>query len=385
MFSNRYSDEVEQFANERLQQRKKTNNNNTMVTTKTKPGINLYDVLPLCPIKKSNNKEKSEIINQILGEKNDFISLNDHLGKYFNNDVHNSVLNDANLNKEVIKKIDDSRRKFLDKFGYLPTQIQNSIEINKPYYNHPFIVEKSDWLTDLSKTPKIKGSDVKEIVDKFNFIAIPFECLNEKSFENETYSMRQSIRNFNNKLKGDYDVYVITPIEYYSLEKHVKKNTEEKSIYAGQHSMVFTSIIINVPMFRTILNSMADNTEDINSLRNENKQINKSLEQINTSLLNLQRQVDKQQTQLIQQQIQLKDQEMKQERFQEMMLRIIDPVMIAFKIGVDINSDEFDDELCYVGPCWGPDFDEKVSLALDIKVYENQRKKLEKISDEIWS
>lgn len=96
----------------------------------------------------------------------------------------------------------------------------------------------------------------------------------------------------------------------------------------------------------------------------------------------IQKQVDRQNTEMVNQKLQLQEMSVKLE---QAMLRAIDPVMFAFKKGVDPNSDEFDKTACFIGPCWGPDFDEKLAAALEFKVIKNQRGLLTSLSKEFWN
>jgi hypothetical protein len=356
-----------------------------IVKEKTKSkGINLYDVLPVFKPSKAKSKAKQEYIDEYDEIKNSFVSLQESLFNHFGSSETGSILSKAFDNKDVSKKLFNIRSKFLTKFNYLPDNMLSEFKLSNYSRNSSYIEYSKDSLTNLSQSPKIKGSDVKNLVDKFGFIAIPVECLNPKSYENEEYNIQREIRSFEKNL-SNYNVYVITPIEYYSLEKHVYKNTSEKGIYAGKNGMVFTSVVINIPMFRSMLNTISSLNNGVQKLESENIQIKQSISQIDNTLKNLQRQVDIQQTQIIQQQLVAKQQAEELQRFEEMSLRVIDPVMIAFDKNIDINSDSFDEACCFVGPCWGPDFDEAVSLALDLKIIKNQRSNLTKTSAELWN
>lgn len=359
------------------------------MTTKVKStpkakSINLYDVLPIFKPSKSTNNVKKEEIADYVELKNSLTSLESSLRTYFNKDTTVDLIRKAMNANDVASKMFRMRNNFLSDHNYLPEPMQTQLGITDVRYNSTILTEERDNLTKMSKSPKILGKDVKAIVDKFGFIAIPVECLNEKSYENEFWTTKKEITNFGKNL-DNYNVYVITPIEYYSLENHVYKNTEEKGIYAGNHTMVFTSVIINIPMFRSMLNTIAGINDGVNKLKTENSTIKQSLQQIDATLKNLQRLVDQQQTQLIQQQLKIKEQTESLQRFEQMALRVIDPVMIAFDKRIDINSDKFDTSCCFVGPCWGPDFDEAVSLALDLKIVKNQRSTLNKSSSELWN
>jgi len=357
----------------------------TTTVKKTKvSGINLCDVLPLQSVSKAKSKEKEMLIQEFLELKLNLVNLEQNLRNFFSKEQTSQTLKSAEEKKDIINQLNAIRIKFLIEFNYLPSEMLNTINLQYSPYNDSIIRDVVDNLTRISNTSIISGQDVKTITDKFGFITIPYNCLNEKSFENESYQKKSEIKNFaqNSDL---FDIYVITPVEYYSIENHVYKNTQELGIYAGQHSMIFASVTINIPMFRSVLNTVANIGDEVNILKAETTGIKNSLSQMQTTLQNLQRQVDKQQQMLIEQQIQIKQQAETMQRFEEMTLRVVDPIMIAVKKGVNINSDEFDKSNCFVGPCWGPDFDTKVAFALDLKVIKNQRTRLTNTSAELWN
>lgn len=352
--------------------------------------INLYDILPIKTVNKTNNKRKDEIISEFIEIKKSLTDLESNLSIFFDKKYIYEVFTSLQSKNNTIEKLHELRKSFLHEYNYLPTDMMGMIMIKETsgYWEQRglnIISTYEDSLSKLSKSSIISGEDVKSITDSFGFVTIPVECLNEASYENESYQMKREITNFSKNLENDYDIYVITPIEYYSLENHVYKNKNEKGIYAGQHSMIFTSVIINIPMFRSVLNTIADIDGDVNVLKKEVLVVKDSLSQVQTTLKNLQRQVDKQQKQLIQQRISIEKQAESMVKFESMVLRVIDPVMIAVKKGIDINSDEFDETACFIGPCWGPDFNEVVSMALDLKIIKNQRSKLTKSSNELWN
>lgn len=356
-----------------------------MITTEKKNGINLYDILPICKISRRITREKSEIIDEYNLLKSKIYNLQEALKvSGLDLDYKVEILKKSQGSLKFTERINGLRKKFLVEFGYLPEDLKNSLVLTKSYSGE-MIKEEKDHLRALSSTSTITGADVKSITDKFAFITIPYECLNEKSFENETYSMKERIRKFKNSFSEEFDIYVITPIEYYSLNNHVYNNAGEKQLYVGNHYQVFSSVLLNIPMFRGILNTISSINDRVNNLESQVEGIKNSISQMENTIKMLQKQVDKQQEQLILQKLEIKKQGEAMVKFEAMALRVIDPVMIAIKKGVDINTEEFDESICFIGPCWGPDFDENVSLALDLKIIKNQRNLLNKTVSELWN
>lgn len=352
------------------------------MTTKTKT-VNLYDVLPLHKPSGSRNKEKNEIITRHDEMNGKVANAYDALHAFgLRQSTISSQLSNLSPISNEFQKINEIRGKFLREYGYLPPSMINGVHLDQ----NTISLDNSDAIASIAQSPKILGSDVKSITDKFSFLCIPVECLNEKSYERENYYTREAIRNFIKwNSKNDFNVYVISPVEYYSLQNHVHNNTTEKPLYLGNHALNIGAALINIPMFRGILNSINKLDTRVSNLENESSIIKTSIQQMENTIISLQKQVDKQQKELVLQKMQIENQKKEMELFKEMSLRIIDPVLIAFDKNIDITSDEFEDTICFVGPCWGPDFSLEVSMALGASVVKNQRNTLTNSMQQLWN
>ena len=353
--------------------------------------FNLYDVLPL---EKSPTGKKKEDKSDIAFIEEQLV-LSQNLFKLFkdNNLTSDFVVNNDAILTALKVSINDRRKSFFLRNGILPTVLKqnlNGFEI--PWRSYSNDTEETlapkytdDIITKLSQTPTIKLGGIKSVADSLDMIIFPFDYIDRNSFAKEDYTLQRKIDRFNDSLKSDYDMVVLAPINHYSLTNHAKSENADREIYAGKHSMVFTSVLMNIPMFRSILNDLGELRDNVESLSGTISNVEKNMEMMQKQITSLQKQLDQQKER------QLKAEIAHQEaissmsaKLSEMAFRVTDPVLFAIPKGTDINDMDNDDTLCFVGPVWGPDFDGVALFKLDMEIIKNQRNNLNKSIEKIW-
>lgn len=231
----------------------------------------------------------------------------------------------------------------------------------------------TDVLSRAAETPKVKLSHIRDIADKLGFIVLPFQYLDDRSYSTEHHNTQQAIKNFSENLSPWFNVYVLSPVEFYSVYKHVKSSSD-LPIYASQtSSQAFMAIEMMIPMFRTLDNN-------VGNLRLQNTEIAKAVNKAAEELKNLARRVNELQAQIDRQRLQalIQEQENKklreqlEEARQEREFFAREPLMLAIPKNTSIN----DDTLALVGPCWGPDFKDIVFTSVGLKKITKQREAL---------
>ncbi|RLC45452.1 MAG: hypothetical protein DRH57_07970 [Candidatus Cloacimonadota bacterium] len=309
-----------------------------------------------------------------------------------NNLTSDFVSNNDAILTALRVSINDRRKSFFLRNGILPTTLKqklNGFEIPWRSYNdveETFAPKYSDdIITKLSQTPTIKLSGIKSMADSLDMIIFPFDYIDKNSYGDEEYSLIRKIDRFNDALKDTYDMVVLAPINHYSLTNHAKAINADREIYAGKHSMVFTSVLMNIPMFRSILNDLGELRDNVESLSGTISNVEKNMEMMQKQITSLQKQLDQQKER------QLKAEIAHQEaissmsaKLSEMAFRVTDPVLFAIPKGTDINDMNSDETLCFVGPVWGPDFDGVALFQLDMEIIKNQRNILNKSIEKVW-
>lgn len=362
--------------------------------TLEKKGINLLDILPLMKKNSIKQDKKATLVKEYLDTiqriKDFEVSLAVNLDKSLIKTTLGFAVNDkVNGAEPLIERLKNIRLEILSTYGSIPKEVEEYKLYNFAENNSFFRKDTQTWdskynLSVLNMAPIISGKDVKDIVDKFGFVAMPASCLHEDAYNLAEWPKRKQIDRFKS-FKDSFEVYVIAPLEYYSLENHVRKNTDESPVYSGVHEQTFNAITITLPMFRTMDTQITTLTKDSQMMATNLRVIQTGLNQMRTSINRLQEQFDKQQKAQMLQALKLEEQKRELEAMERSRIRSMDPLMIAFKKGTDINSEEFNELPCFVGPCWGPDFSELVATALDLKVIKNQRSLLTKTATELWN
>jgi len=216
-------------------------------------------------------------------------------------------------------------------------------------------------------------------------IVFPFDYIDTSSYKDEQYEIRNSIIRFVTDLKSEFDLVVLAPINHYSLTNHAKAENANKQIYAGKHSIVFTSVLMNIPIFRSIINDLSELRDNVDSLNGTISNVEHNMKMMQNQLTSLQKQIDQQKEQQIKQQIKhTQEISAMSEKLSEMAFRVTDPVVFAIPKDTDINDMNNDEIAGYVGPVWGPDFDSVALFQLDMEIIKNQRNILNKTIQKVW-
>ena len=253
---------------------------------------------------------------------------------------------------------------FHDNEGYLPPKVQKLTYGQLSYGWNKVdgieVLEKDDDLLQFSLSPRVELTFLRDLADRLGFVILPFDYLNEESYKNESYDIKRNINNFVDAAKDNsLSSYVLAPVQYYDVNKHVHSIDPNLEIYAGAHSATIIAIALNIPMFRSIVDTLSD-------LRDRVSDIDKRLTTVTTNVKALQTQVDRLEKTIADiQRVQLEERartlQMEAEltalrSTQAMNLAILDPMLIALPKGISI----MDEGSAIIGPCWGPEISKVV-------------------------
>lgn len=348
--------------------------------------FNLYDLLPIENTYKHTKKEdKSDInyIQKLISDAEIMYNIYKENGIKFDNY--------SEINQKILERINTARKEYFKRNYSLPEELFNSfVRFGSEYTNtqgeYKFCVLRDvDVLSKLSKTPTITLGNMKKLADKLDMIIVPFDYITDDSYRNESYHIVNSIQRFNKSLKDDFDIVVLCPINHYSVMKHANSENPNLDIYSGNHRMVFTSILMNIPLFRSIINELTQIKNDINSINGTVNSIKNNMDMMQIQINNIQKQLNQQKEQMIAQKLQY-DEELKSlsKKLSEMTIQVTDPVIFAIPKGIELNSMDIDNKKAIVGPVWGPDFDEIALYELGLSIVQSQRVKLTNTIKNLW-
>lgn len=254
----------------------------------------------------------------------------------------------------------------------------------------------------LNASPRSKLSDLMEISKIANMVVIPFDYLNPQSYAAERNSTRSAISAFNTSSKRvKMDNYVICPLRHYSILHHLKAENPNGQIVGNSYAQNFDVLAMMMPamiMFSDRLTNVEGGLQSlyaqVNSLDASMKGVVRGMESMEKQLSQLQEKVEKQQLEMLRQTQEAEQLKLAQARMEVELQELrtaqrqayswfmaYEPLMFAVPHGTDLMCDKAQ---AIVGPCWGPDFDEIVAAALQLKMKRGQREKLNNIIHEIW-
>ncbi len=226
---------------------------------------------------------------------------------------------------------------------------------------------RNDPLSVASVMPRSSLGEIRKIADMLGFIVMPFDCMAEEGWNEESEDVRKCIHNFYNGMKSIRNVYVLSPIGLYDFDKHVQ-GSHLLPIYAAPPlQQTITSVEIVLPFCRATYRRLVRLDEDLTELHEEMGDIKlqlHSLEQRMQSLENFRQQ---------QQRENARQKRQEAIEAQRIAMTMNEPLMFAVNREHDIVSG---DGQIILGPCWGPDFDDIVEAMIAVKKKKNQRNRL---------
>lgn len=234
-------------------------------------------------------------------------------------------------------------------------------------------------LEKVSKTPKTTLRDIRELTDALGFVVVPFEYLDPRSYENETSAMRSAIRAFA-RVQG-FDTYVLAPLQFYSLDRHVRAKNGNKPIYPGRNAQAFLSVSMTIPMLRIMINDLNDLKDRVENLEVRVDSAEQNLEMLRTQLEDLATQVAEQQRQIALQKAENDALKARISELEASAFAMVEPMAFLVPQGVNPAKDQ---SWAAIGPCWGPDFEDIVMTALGLQKIKGQRKSLATTTSNLW-
>lgn len=243
----------------------------------------------------------------------------------------------------------------------------------------PPLQETLDVWGQLSQTPKTTTASIRELCDALGFIIIPMDYLDPRSYKDEDRSVREQITLFA-KLDG-LQAYVLCPIAHYSMDRHVHAQDPNLPIYAGRHQQTFMSVQMAIPALRTIVVDLEAMKSQMKGIESRMQSAENNMQMLARLLQDVQRQVQEQQRQIA---LERADRAVRDKirRLEVTRFSALEPMAFTVREDADILTGS---ELAFVGPCWGPDFEEIVFTALRLAKKKGQRKEIVKRLRKAWN
>ena len=238
----------------------------------------------------------------------------------------------------------------------------------------PENLRTTDSLRRLTSLPTVDLQELRRVVDVLSMTIMPWSYFKPEAYQEESYELQASIKRFVSDSESSFNVYVAAPVQYYDAARHVE-DEEDLPIFAG-HSIApaFLAMGMALPLFRTI-------KRELSEIRNRANEHSRRIQDVENQIIQLGNRVDRLQAQAERQQAMQIQQNLRQAKLERELkaaesrsnFMAYEPMMIA----IPKNRSIMEDGHAIVGPCWGPDFDAIVMVALKLRKYEGQRRNLE--------
>jgi len=231
----------------------------------------------------------------------------------------------------------------------------------------------------LSRTPKANASSIRDLCDALGFIIIPFEYLDQRSYANERSDMQRRIQRFA-AIEG-FQAYVLCPVAHYSLDRHVRSKDPNLQMYVGRHTQAFMAAQMTIPSLRTIIVDLEAVKAQIKGFDARMESAEQNMQMLARLLQELQNQVQEQQRQIALQRAREKALRAQVAALEASQFMALEPMMFIMRKGTNMTTGS---ETAFVGPCWGPDFEDIVFTAIGLAKRGDQREQITDIVAKTW-
>jgi len=256
--------------------------------------------------------------------------------------------------------------------------------------DHGVFPERGSQINLLSRTPQANLGSILDIALALGFICVPvtyvdLEAITQRGSERSAVE-RFARLDFSNldvdaqktRKNSGLDVFVLGPATIYNLDKHLTARDSNREVFAGKNEQAFLALRLALPTLRAMRVQIDTLSQNVKTLWDSQREHRHAIEQLQAS------------------QEMLKAEQIRQVRAAaEHTLREAarahteswasfrapgDPLMFAIKHGTSVRDRTAP---AFIGPCWGPDFDDIVAAAVGLVSSAENRKKVGELL-QIW-
>ncbi len=251
-----------------------------------------------------------------------------------------------------------------------PAQGGGVTTANNSYY------KEADSLGRLAGRAQSKLSRLRNTADMLGMVIMPYAALDARSLKSEGYDIRQKVTQFlADAQEAALDVYVIAPLRLYSVEQHVAMTEGADSLYSKTHDATLTTISLQLPLFRTMLQALSGLETRVTALESAQKQMKVQITALTQRLAELEEKVERARKEAYEAKLAAEAASAAAAATRASAISMwsaVDPLVFAVPKGTKLS----DETAALVGPAWGPDFPDALLEVCGLSVVKNQRKKL---------
>jgi len=292
-----------------------------------------------------------------------------HLGYEITDKVnnYNSILREL---KNFNIKVPDN----LIKYDLEVEEIKSGCRYNgssSEKYNQILIKTDENYNKYLNSRLNSKLSSIVEIAETFGFMIIPLELAKNSILtcdpKRKSVDIESAINNYKFANSERY-FYILCPIGFYDFEKHVKSQKYYDVYFPSSLSMVSMNVGMNLPLFRSMYETMVNLGNRVDALENSTKVLKEQVKGIEQNICRIQSELEKISKEQIRQQ-QLAIQQAEQIKtlnleVQQALARREDPLLFSTSYSITNFSE---DSHCDVAFAWGTEFPNEFLEMMNVK------------------
>lgn len=330
---------------------------------------NLHDVIELTPPKKSKvETEFKALVSEASGAYKFLASIN-------------ALDNARELKTKIGNRLQTLRETaFLDTLS-LPSSLRSEIRVVNTRDNglnpNDSSYVRMDNLGRLSSRCQSTLSRLRHTADTLCMVIMPYEALDKRSLKAESYHVVREVEAFvNDATDAKLDLYVVAPLRLYSISQHVAMTSNADGMYSKTHEMTLTTVSLQLPLFRTLFQSLKGLETRVDALGAAQTQMQDQIQSLTQRLVQLEERVEQARKEAYQAKI-LAEQTaarlaVDEQAAKERSWLALDPLIFAVPADTSLTSES----PVIVGPNWGPDFPDVLLDVCGLQVIKGQRKKL---------
>ena len=268
----------------------------------------------------------------------------------------------------------NTRSSLLSKIRNL--QNNKTMLVPKELLNIPYGIDYYsllDFDTTFSSSPHVKFSDITNIAEKLSMMIIP-ESYMTFDLTGESWNTTRAVQRARDRAdKNGLRVWVLTPINNYSVEKHVNDTIDYEFFAPLSIAPTITACKLIIPTLRGMKNQLDALSTKVDNIAQQQDNLSQTVKQQAKQIELLSQQVERNRVLALKEAAKTKELEAEVKRRSEASLfSQIDPMIILLPKDVTNIYDYTGNAI--LGPVWGPDMDDIMLELSNVQVM-NQKTK----------
>lgn len=341
--------------------------------------MNLSDIIPTMTTRKNFSVEEENPTTAIQRIVSSVHSMNGFDAPGVTNAVERLVELANTYSNSIVEES-------IKKTGVLPKNFEPmEYTLGHNYSKGYYLAEsKNPTMEKFASTPKVHLMEVRSVVRDTKMVLAPYELLDSNAISHESYRMISAIKRFVSLTKKyDMNPMVIMPVKFLSVQQMVENYNPSYEIYAPSHNQYFDMLDMLMPVILMINHKLKEMGVRLDNIESKLDSMDSDMKTVVQSINNMKRQLERLQKEIKEQEIVRQQQAEKIELAERMRAMAWNWAMDPMLLAVDKKTSIEDNGFAFMGPCWGPDFDEIMESLVNHRLV-SKNKNLKSKLLEIW-